>query len=515
MFLRRATSYVQEKFNISSFETLWRNLNTRPTLVIAEIDTSYEDSVFVLPISVFDPDLAWGDSISVTVENVPKWLRLDPSTKFLSGVPRGEDVGSVSFRIRVVDVVGGETSANVTITVKHVNHPPVFKSVPDTVAFEDSLYTYWLVGEDVDQALFRDTLSFVPVVLPSWIHFDVSTNRLFGTPSAFNVGDTLVVVSLTDNLGAITMQEFNLHVYHRNHAPTFVTQPNVSAVEGELYWYDILVFDPDTLFHDNVRLLLDIAPDWMTFSSGRTLISGIPPVGGPHEVFVRLKAEDSYSASTTQEFDIHIVPRSVRTDTTIVLPADDFDVRPSAFRPVKFIWPSSHGAKAYFVEIFSSDSEYAIITQDTTLAFANAKLFKSGEFYTWYVSALHDSFSVGRVDTFGFTVGAVMVGEMNISTGVPREFSMFQNYPNPFNPTTSIVYGVPEVSIVTFEVFDMLGRMVYSEHFGEKPVGYHVVRWDGKGWGGIVSSGVYVYRISATTKDGTTVAKSNRMIFLR
>ena len=67
-----------------------------------------------------------------------------------------------------------------------------------------------------------------------------------------------------------------------------------------------------------------------------------------------------------------------------------------------------------------------------------------------------------------------------------------QNYPNPFNDVTRIQYRLDETSDVTFEVFDMSGRLVYAEDHGRIPAGIaQTFEFDAKS----MSSGVYTYSI--------------------
>ena len=80
----------------------------------------------------------------------------------------------------------------------------------------------------------------------------------------------------------------------------------------------------------------------------------------------------------------------------------------------------------------------------------------------------------------------------------PKAFSLFGNYPNPFNPETTIKYGLPEVSHVVFEVYNILGQKVKRLLDGEMQAGYHTVHWDGRNEiGQKVSAGLYFYHMRA------------------
>ena len=77
--------------------------------------------------------------------------------------------------------------------------------------------------------------------------------------------------------------------------------------------------------------------------------------------------------------------------------------------------------------------------------------------------------------------------------GLPVAFALNQNYPNPFNPVTTIRYALPNRSMVTLTVFNLLGEEVTRLVEGEKEAGYHEVQFDG----GDLESGVYFCRLQA------------------
>jgi hypothetical protein len=88
-----------------------------------------------------------------------------------------------------------------------------------------------------------------------------------------------------------------------------------------------------------------------------------------------------------------------------------------------------------------------------------------------------------------------VVSEISSSMqGVPAAYSLSQNYPNPFNPSTTIEYGLPSASKVRLIVFDVLGRTVATLYDGEQAAGFQRIRWNAQ-----VSTGVYFYRIDATS----------------
>ncbi len=101
-------------------------------------------------------------------------------------------------------------------------------------------------------------------------------------------------------------------------------------------------------------------------------------------------------------------------------------------------------------------------------------------------------------------------------TAIPEGFILFQNHPNPFNPSTVIEYtsglaGGPVASDVSLVVYDILGREVAVLVNEQKPAGSYSVQWDGTdGHGRQVSSGVYLYRLSAGS-----FTQTKRMVLTR
>lgn len=83
--------------------------------------------------------------------------------------------------------------------------------------------------------------------------------------------------------------------------------------------------------------------------------------------------------------------------------------------------------------------------------------------------------------------------------GLPSVYALRQNYPNPFNPTTVVSYDLPEASVVTIKVVNMLGQEVAALVVNEeRTAGTHRVTFDGAG----LASGVYLCQLRAEPVSG-------------
>ncbi len=89
---------------------------------------------------------------------------------------------------------------------------------------------------------------------------------------------------------------------------------------------------------------------------------------------------------------------------------------------------------------------------------------------------------------------------------LPISFGLEQNYPNPFNPVTTIEYSIPVTEKVVVKIYDILGKEVQIPVNRVEAPGHYEVKIDGSG----LSSGVYVYRISAGNYSA-----SRKMVLLK
>ncbi|MCF8243286.1 MAG: T9SS type A sorting domain-containing protein [Melioribacteraceae bacterium] len=106
-------------------------------------------------------------------------------------------------------------------------------------------------------------------------------------------------------------------------------------------------------------------------------------------------------------------------------------------------------------------------------------------------TGFYDEHGKGKV----FIYNNDLINSLSIKSNAVDQsgFDITQNYPNPFNPTTNIVYQIPREGRVVIKLYNILGReieILVDEH---KAQGRYELTFDGSR----LSSGVYIYRISA------------------
>ncbi|MFH1699302.1 MAG: FlgD immunoglobulin-like domain containing protein [Candidatus Zixiibacteriota bacterium] len=85
---------------------------------------------------------------------------------------------------------------------------------------------------------------------------------------------------------------------------------------------------------------------------------------------------------------------------------------------------------------------------------------------------------------------------------IPNQLSLGQNYPNPFNPMTRIEYNLQKGGYVNLTIYNLSGQIVKTLVNERQSAGVHTIEWDGMNYSGkIVTSGIYLYRISSDNKQ--------------
>jgi len=103
-----------------------------------------------------------------------------------------------------------------------------------------------------------------------------------------------------------------------------------------------------------------------------------------------------------------------------------------------------------------------------------------------------------------------IVSDLNISY-IPTGYSLNQNYPNPFNPVTNISFNLPVQSQIEFEIFNILGQVVYRNAKKEFAPGLHSFNFDASN----LSSGLYMYSIRAIGVNGKNYSNTKKMMLMK
>ena len=169
------------------------------------------------------------------------------------------------------------------------------------------------------------------------------------------------------------------------------------------------------------------------------------------------------------------------------------------------------------------DIQYYKVFRDIISGFATSSInFQKNTIDTIYVDSTVTKnrkyyYRLVAVDFAGNNSNAsaefsVVVTDVMSQTALPHFFSLDQNYPNPFNPSTTIQYGLPSRSAVRIVIYDVLGRTVSDLVNTEQQAGIQSAVWNAN-----ASSGLYFYRLEATSKDDPSkrFVETKKMLLLK
>ncbi|KAL4930074.1 putative transmembrane glycoprotein [Aspergillus undulatus] len=235
-----------------------------------------------------------------SLSNAPSWLKVDSTSRTLSGTPQKEDAGSPKFDLIATDPAGS-ANMQVTLIVTADNGPTVGRPLaPQLQAMGPTSSPSNILVHSGDSF----SLSFDPETftnthpstiyygtsypenapLPSWIGFEQSTLRFHGTapsigPQTFNLN---LVASDVSGFSAATMS-FELTVsphvlsFKQSAKTLFVT--NGKELRSPEF-IDSLTLDGNKPTSDALAETTVDAPDWLEIDKQLLSFKGNPPANG-------------------------------------------------------------------------------------------------------------------------------------------------------------------------------------------------------------------------------------------
>jgi C1A family cysteine protease len=97
------------------------------------------------------------------------------------------------------------------------------------------------------------------------------------------------------------------------------------------------------------------------------------------------------------------------------------------------------------------------------------------------------------------------------AASTPLDWQLSNNYPNPFNGSTRIRYSMKEPAKVELTVFNVNGKLVQTLAQEYQAAGEHIVFWRPMN----LASGIYFYKMTATTEQGHTFEAMNKMLLIK
>lgn len=268
-------------------------------------------------------------------------------TASFSWTPTASNLGTNVINFLAQDNVGAQVSTSVTILVSlkpQFDVPPTPAEGVHNVYNPGDVITYNVQASDPDPL---DIVSFTDIKgkdmmgMPIALYANASFSNLNGAAAnptngtftwatqASDWGHKHVYFYATDSYGDITRHEISQLI---NTPPTFTSAPITNADVGVPYSYTINVSDADIAYGDEITILANNIPNWLSLSDngdGTATLSGTPSVSDAGTAAIVIQAEDKNHhqdprGTINQLFDIEVNDCTVNVSTkNITVSLDD------------------------------------------------------------------------------------------------------------------------------------------------------------------------------------------------
>jgi hypothetical protein len=230
---------------VDSTTLIVQHVNRAPDLPSLRDTTIAENQQlqFVLP-EGSDPDKEDAGKLTYRAENLPQGAQFDPVTRQFSWTPTFEQSGIYTIDFLVDDGAGGVDREPITITVTHVDRPPVLAAIADQTVAENELLTLTISGEEPD-AEDLGAISFRVENLPEGAQFDPASREFRWTPT-FDQSGTYPDITVIMTAGKLSdTTKFAITVTHVNRAPEIALIPPQEVRENQTLTFTVNASDPD------------------------------------------------------------------------------------------------------------------------------------------------------------------------------------------------------------------------------------------------------------------------------
>ncbi len=284
--------------------------NSAPVFASSSILQSSVGQTYISKVVASDPD---SDPIIYTLPLAPAGMTIHPRLGVIAWVPGVDQVGNQTVIVQAADDHGNVAAQSFEITVSLSNVAPAITSSPLQTATAGVAYQSALLAQDAD----RDPLTFTLVSGPVGLSIkrsevanpnsgtpDVSYS-LTWTPTAAQIGEQTVVISVNDGRGSEDIQQFVVTVAATaaNHAPTVQSKPRTQSVVGGGYAYLPQAKDPDG---DVLQWSLTNKPTGMSIDPASGLVTWTPAGNQLGDHRVTLVADDGRGGTASQDYTLTI-----------------------------------------------------------------------------------------------------------------------------------------------------------------------------------------------------------------
>jgi len=252
------------------------HVNRLPNLPEVENKTIPEDSLLVIQIKeATDPDSEDIGKLKYRAENLPEGAEFDPEMRQFRWKPTFDQSGVYVVDFVVEDGMGGVDRNAVTITVEHVDRPPVLQPIADRIVDEGQTLTIRLVGEELDKED-QSRIEYTMLNMPEGASFNTRTGEFVWTPTYDQAGTYENIIAIM-KAGALSDSiSFSITVNHVNRPPVLTDISDLIVDENSLLKFSISGSDPDVEDTGKIVFTAQNLPEGARFDPDSLIFSWRP-----------------------------------------------------------------------------------------------------------------------------------------------------------------------------------------------------------------------------------------------
>ncbi len=244
------------------------HVNRLPALNAIAAQTVDENQLLTFTISGSDPDKEDAGKTVYSAENLPEGAVFNADSARFSWTPTYEQSGvyeKITFKI--TDPAGLSDAKEVTITVNHVNRPPVMADLAPKTVDEHTELVFDLPGSDPDKED-AGKLSYSADPLPEGAKLEGA--HFSWTPTYDQSGSYTVQFTVTDPAGLKDSKEQTITVNHVNRPPALDAIAAQTVKENQPLTFTVSGSDPDVEDSGKLRITAANLPEGAVIDSSAT-----------------------------------------------------------------------------------------------------------------------------------------------------------------------------------------------------------------------------------------------------
>lgn len=295
------------------------HVNRAPSLQAISAQSINENEPLTVQLEGNDADTEDAGKLVYGISDIPASAQIDAATGSFTWTPGFDQSGSYSLTATVEDSEGLTDSKSFTVTVNHVNRPPVITALPTQNGSENEEMAFTIEGSDPDSED-EGKLLFSSVDLPSGATLDRSSGQFSWTPGFEQSGSYTFTVAVQDGFNEKAEQSFTVEVAHVNQPPALTLPQPMDFTEGSENSFTLPEgFDPDP--EDEGKLSYEVAglPSGASFDSQTRVLKWTPDFDQAGEHNPEYTVTDGLAA-VTQPLVLRVA--NVNRPPTIVSPGN-------------------------------------------------------------------------------------------------------------------------------------------------------------------------------------------------